>query len=677
MNKTISAAVLLGLPCAHIHAQDLPDLEEIIVSATRLDESLLTATRSLSVIEETQIQTATQQLGIDEVLAAVPGLYIQGRYNFSQDLRVALRGFGARSSFGIRGIRIYVDDVPESLPDGQAQVDSIDMGSASRIEVIRGPSSSLYGNASGGVISITSQRGELPPELETTLSLGEYGYGRYQIKLNGQAGSTDYLLNVSRTELDGYRDHAEARGNLFNGRVNVALGNSSTLRVVASVTDQPTSLDPGGINAAQVELDRRSARDRNIQFNSGEELFQSKLGFAYEKEGDDSRLLIRGYVVDRDFDNFLPFQGGGSVNLERLYTGVGLQYTGKINQSLQYTVGFDLDRQDDDRIRFDNVSGVRGDITLDQNEKVSSLGGFAQGTYSPSEDWLIRLGLRLDRVEFDVSDRFLVDGQDSGDVSFTETSPSLSFSRRVGDGHRLFASVGRSFETPTTTEFADPNGGGGFNQSLESQESLAYELGLRGNHLAFQYEVVAFNIDLQNELIPFELDSMPGRTFFSNAGESTRTGLEVAASWSGSAGLFAQASYTLTDFEFDDFVDGNGNDFSGNRLPGLPRNYGYASVGYESESGLFLTLEGIYAGSLFANNGNTVEVDSYFVSNLRLAHSWTFDRVDLQPYIGVNNLFGEKYNNNIRINAFGSRFFEPAPERNAYFGVKVSYRLKR
>ena len=651
------------------------ELDETVVTATRVPESLSSSSRSISVINEAQIQTATQQLGIDEALASVPGLFIQGRYNFSQDLRVSLRGFGARSSFGIRGVRIYVDEVPESLPDGQAQVDSIDLGSATRIEVLRGPSSSLYGNASGGVISVTSESGDQPTELEASLALGELGFGRYQLKLSGETGAVDYLVNVSRTELDGYREHAESRSNLFNGRFNIALGEADSLSIVTNITDQPTAQDPGGINQAQADSNRQSARDRNVSFNAGEQLSQARLGFAYKRQRSDYDLLLRGYFVNREFDNFLPFEGGGSVNLDRLYLGAGIQYTRRIGERLSYTVGLDVDSQDDDRRRFDNVIGVRGDLTLDQNEQVTSLGGYAQLNFSPTDDWSLRLGARLDEVTFDVTDAFLADGSDSGEVQFTEFSPSAGVTRKLGAGHHVFASFGRSFETPTTTEFANPSGAGGFNQTLNSQVAFATEFGVRGNHQGLSYEAVVFNIDLEDELIPFELATMPGRTFFANAGESSRVGLELAASWRSDFGLGAQVSYTTTNFEFDRFVEDDGDDFSGNVLPGLPERYGYASLTYETQSRLFLLLEGIFAGSLFANNSNSVQVDGYTVANLRLSRSFEFDDFTLEPYLGVNNLFGEKYNNNIRINAFGSRFFEPAPERNSYFGLRFSYRF--
>ena len=254
-------------------------LDEIVVTATRMESSLRDVARSVSIVNKDRIQNATQQLGMDEALAGVPGLYIQNRYNFSGDLRVAMRGFGARSSFGIRGIRVYVDGIPETLPDGQSGVDSIDLGSAQSIEVLRGPASSLYGNASGGVIAVSSELGDTEPYVEGKIAAGEFGYQQYGLKTAGQINSADYLLNISRTELDGYRDHAKYRGTQLNGRLGIPFNENDRLLVAVNLAEQPIAQDPGGINAAQAALDPSSARDRNVQFDAGETVEQQRIWF--------------------------------------------------------------------------------------------------------------------------------------------------------------------------------------------------------------------------------------------------------------------------------------------------------------------------------------------------------------------------------------------------------------
>jgi iron complex outermembrane receptor protein len=630
--------------------------------------------RSISIVDKERIQNGTQQLGIDEALAGVPGLYMQNRYNFAQDLRISLRGFGARSSFGIRGIRIIVDGIPETLPDGQGGIDSIDIGSAQSIEVLRGPASSLYGNASGGVIAVTSELGNSEPFIEGRVAAGDFDYQQYQLKAVGEIGSADYLFNVSRTEIDGYRDHSNFEGSIVNTKLAIPFGENDKLTFALNHSDQPEAQDPGGINAAQAATDPSSARDRNVQFDAGESLSQQRFGIVYERDRSSGKLILRNHYVWRDFANKLPFVGGGSVDLDRFFYGFGVQYSlgEMLPDSLNLTIGADLDRQDDDRKRYDNNDGVLGPLVFDQNERVDSTGIFVNGRFAINDAWALLAGLRYDELSYDVTDRFLANGDDSGKIDFDEVSPSFAVNYRMDSGV-LFASYSSSFETPTTTELANPDGSGGFNSSLVAQTADNFELGFKNSIENLYYEITVFTIDLEDELIPFELPAFPGRTFYVNAGSSKRDGIETALSWRNDSGFQVDASYTWSDFKFEDFVDDNGNDFSGNQLPGLPKQFGYLGLSYNTDGGFSGTVETIYSGDLYANNANTADVSSYTVVNLRLGYDFQNGNWMIRPYVGLNNLFDETYNSNIRINAFGGRYFEPAPTRNFYAGVVVNF----
>ena len=441
------AATQCVLSAALAQQEGTDTLDEIVVTATRFESSLRDAARSVSLVKKDRIQNGTQQLALDESLAGVPGLYMQNRYNFAQDLRVSLRGFGARSSFGIRGIRVIVDGIPETLPDGQAQVDSIDLGSASRIEVLRGPASSLYGNASGGVISVESESGEGPLSVEGTAAGGSYGYRKAQLKVGGQTALTDYMLNVAGQELDGYRDHSRARGSVVNGKLTFRPTDRDQLSVVVNYTDQPEAQDPGGINAAQAAADRTSARDRNVQFDAGEALSQQRVGAVYRTDRTGGDLMLRNYYVWRDFSNKLPFVDGGAVDLQRFFYGLGAQYTlsGLASERFDLTFGADFDRQDDDRRRFDNNDGTLGPLVFDQQEQVDSNGVYLQGRFAFDDAWALTAGLRYDKLTFDVSDRFLADGDDSGSIDFDHVSPSLGLKYSFGHPDR---SAGRPDRDP-------------------------------------------------------------------------------------------------------------------------------------------------------------------------------------------------------------------------------------
>jgi len=284
----------------------------------------------------------------------------------------------------------------------------------------------------------------------------------------------------------------------------------------------------------------------------------------------------------------------------------------------------------------------------------------------------LQAGLRYDKLSYDVSDRFLADGDDSGTLDFDQVSPSVGVNYQFANGV-VFASYSSSFETPTTTELANPDASGGFNPDLEPQLADNFETGFKGSMERLFYEVSLFRIDLEDELVPFELAEFPTRTFYSNAGSSERTGLETAIRWQHNSGFGVDASYTWSDFSFDQFIDDNGNDFSGKQMPGLPRQFGYLGLNYGADNGFSGVLETIYAGDLYANNDNSVEVPSYVVANLRFSIDIERNKWLFRTYAGINNLFDESYNNNIRINAFGRRYFEPAPGRHVYVGFVVNY----
>ncbi len=673
----MSAAGACMLVSGSILGQTSRDVtEEIVVEATRAEMAVSEIPAAVGVVDQTEIQLGRQQLGLDESVVKIPGIFLQNRYNFAQDLRVAIRGFGARGNFGIRGVKILVDGIPNTLPDGQGQIDSVDIGSAGRIDVLRGAVSSLYGNASGGVINITTEEPPEQPFAEGRAAWGEDGYQKFQVKAGASHERFDYLISASYLDYDGFRDHSQVENKLFNSRFRYHFDDSSELTAILNLFDSPTAEDPGGITAAQAAADPRQARDVNVRFNAGEAIDQQKIGLRYRKPvNDNHEFIIRGYSLWRDFDGRLPFTSGGSVTFDREFFGGGVQYNyntvigGMQNRLI---TGIDIDRQDDDRQRFDNNQGVKGVMTLDQNEKVTSIGVFLQNELDLTPRVTLTAGVRYDQIEFDVKDRFQQDGDDSGNRDLDEVSPMIGLLWRASDQIGIYANISTAFETPTTTEFANPSGGGGFNPDLDPQTATNYEIGLRGvaPGAKARYEIALFHIEVDDEITPFELPEFPGRTFFQNAGESTRDGIEAALVLQPLSGLTASLSYTYSSFEFDEFTV-DGDSFAGKTIPGIPKHTIYGEVSYDHPSGVFAVGDVLYVGELFANNSNSVEVDAYTVANIRAGYRKSINDWEITPFVGVNNLFDEDYNANVRINAFGGRFFEPAPDRNAFGGVTV------
>ena len=657
-------------------------LDTITVTSSRIPDEQSRLPIAVGSVSEHDIQTGQQQLGLDESLTSVPGLFFQSRYNFAQDPRISIRGFGARADFGIRGIRIYADGIPQTLPDGQSNVDAIDLGSAQRIEVIRGPFSSVYGAASGGVINVMTEEGPDTPYVSSRLSAGSYDFAQGQLKAGGHTGRLNYLANASGTTLDGYRDHARYRNRLFNSKFRYEFDDNTDLTVVLNAVDSPRAEDPGALTKSEVRSDRKQAAPRNRLFDAGEELDQQTVGLAYKRTiGEKHELMLRNYYVMRDFRNRLPFDinsngQGGSVKLDRFFTGGGGNYTfsgdlfGKGNRLV---LGFDIDAQRDRRKRYENNQGSLGVKTTDQDEDVTSYGIYFQHALELSDRVTLTLGGRYDTVRYDVDDRAGASG--SSDIDFEETSPMIGLVWSINPAVNIYGNIARSFDPPTTTELANPDGPAGFNSDLKPQTATNYEIGIKGLLPGrVRHEIALFRIEVDDELVRYELAGS-GQSFYENAGSSTHQGLETALTVDLLPGLTGSLTYTWSDFSVDRFRDRNGNRFDDNKIPGVPDNQFHIGLDYQHHGGFHAAWDLLHADSFFADNANTVKSDAYTVSNLRAGYTKYWHQLEISPFLGINNLLDEEYFDNVRLNAGFGRYFEPAPERNYYGGISLRYNL--
>ena len=676
MLRIVSQVLPVYLLASVLSGQEADDvLPTYTVEATRIEQTNLQLPFAVSYFGKEQIQTASTQLSLDEPLQTTPGVFVLNPYNFAQDSRIAIRGFGARANFGIRGIRLIVDGIPATTPDGQGSVDGLDLGSTGSIEVLRGAASALYGASSGGVILVETESGPEQPFLETRWTFGEDGFRQSQFKAGGQQGALNYLVSVTDFEFDGVRAHNETENRRLNAKFRYDMTPDRSLTAVVNRIDLPLQNDPGGLTLAEVRADRKQARQRNVDFDAGESVRQEQLGLVYRHALSDAHEFeAKAYYVERDFANRLPFESGGQVAFDRRFYGGGALYR-FIGDGLELVAGLDYDDQDDARENFDNLSGQRGPLALKQDERIESLGLFVSGRWELHESLSVSASMRRDWLEFSVDDAFPADGEDSGSRRFRETSPMLGLSYRLSPEMSLFANVATSFETPTTTELANPDGGG-FNPSIAPQTATSVELGWKGEGRVgggrYRSELTAFYIDIEDALVPFELPTSPGRDFYSNAGESERVGIEAAFRLKLTDHLSADLSYTWSDFRYEDF-DGTSGDFSGNRLPGIPEHFGNIQLNYKRENGAFLRWNTRLVGSLYADDANTESVASYTVSDLRIGFERRCGAWSFAPFIGINNVFDQAYSANIRINAFGGRYYEPAPKRNAYTGVRIRY----
>ena len=675
-------AVAAGILLITTSAYAVTDLDEIIVTATRQNQSLADVSSAVSVVEKDAIQAGRQQLGLDESLTRVPGIFFQNRYNFSQDLRVAIRGFGARANFGIRGIKVFVDDLPATLADGQSGVDDIDIGSVGRIEIIRGPSSALYGSASGGVMSLYTEDGPDTPFAEARVTLGEYDHQKYQLKFGGQTGKLNYLVNGSYMESDGYRENSRVEHGLVNSKLRYEFDEDSDLTLIFNLVDSPQADDSGGISQANVDMDRRQAQPRNLSSNAGEELEQQKVGWLYRKQfGENHEIRVRNYYLWRDFMAFLPIGShirfvpdDGVVEFDRFFFGGGGQYTytGELmGRPNQFTAGFDIDIQEDDRQRYSNDAGIQGALSFDQLEEAEAYGFYIRNSLAISDSLQLTLGGRYDVVDLSVEDRFLANADQSGELDFEEFSPSAGLTWGASDSVSFYFNYATGFETPTFTELANPARNldvslGGF-ASVDAQNAESFEIGARGLiGERVYFDIAGFIMEVEDEVV--SVANIGNRTFFRNA-DTDRNGIEAAIVVDILEGLQLTASYTYSDFEFDSFPTNMAAE--GKMLPGIPENQLFAELAYRHDSGFYLSWDILVVDDLAINNANTAISDSYEVSNLRAGHRLKMAGFELSPFIGINNLFDTKYMSNLRLNGFGGRVLEPAPTLNVYGGVSV------
>lgn len=652
--------------------------EELVLEVTspRLVRDLYETPAAVSVVSAPDIREGQQRLQLDESLDTVPGLFFQNRYNFAQNLRLSTRGFGARAPFGIRGIRIQVDGLPYTLPDGQSQIDAVDLDSAQRIEVIRGPSSVQYGNASGGVIDITTARGDdMPPGARLRQDVGSDDYYKTTAQANGTQGNTSGIATMSWLNYNGYREQSEVEKGLFNGRLSHEWGEGQRLTATFNALHTPKAEDPAGLTAEQVAEDRRQATDNAKRLDSGQDVDQQTLGLLYEAPvvgaGD---LTVSTFFTRRDFRQQLPFPGPSLIAYDRQFYGISTDYqqgSELAGRPLTWVVGADLHRQSDERRRY--LVALNGDVTgqtQEETQNATTAAVFAQGDLALTDRFNVSIGTRFDRLRLSVDDKKLDDGDDSGSRTYNEFSGFAGVSYRLAPRQQLYATIGTAFESPTFTEFANPDGSGGFNPDIEPQQALNREVGVRGSFgQGLSYDMALFSIRVEDEILPYEIDGN-SRTFYENAGRTERNGIELGLGWDISYAWRITSALTLADYTLRDFEDEQGNDADGNRLPGLPREQWVTEVEWKGSGQRFAALKWQYVGDLYAENSNQTKVPDYWLFGMRAGDTVRFGRQSLNFYGGVRNLLDEDYFSNIRINANRGAFYEPAPGRTFYAGLE-------
>ena len=638
----------------------------------------------VSVVAGAELTRATPSAFIEDAVRAVPGLQVHNRYNLAVGERLSIRGFGPRSQFGVRGIRVLVDGIPATLPDGQATLDHLDLAGLGRVEALRGPASAAYGNAAGGVLHFrTVDPATVPAEVSVRSSSGSNGLWTAQAHATGTRGETGYRVGVSRLTYDGFRENpTEGDGSVYgggtrliaNGTVEFPVGGGE-MRIVANGMDLDAR-NPGSLPVERVREEDRSAWRFNVISGARKEAAQGQIGATWTRDAGGRELQISSWWIGRDLWNPIP---GRIISLVRNAGGIRGIVQGTVDMgsnALGWRVGAEAEMQWDDRQNLGNDGGEPEGLILDQNEEVRGLGVFTQARLDVGDQMSFLAGARFDDVYFSVDDHFLRGGDpdDSGSRSMRAFSPSVGVVFQPGERTELFAAVSRAFETPTTTELANrPTGAGGFNPSLDPQESTTVEGGARARFFdRVAVEASLFTTEVTNALVPFEVSTDPGRTYFRNAGRANYDGYEVSVDGEIGSDASVRIAYTRVDAEYDRFRP-EGQVYDGNQVPGLaPRRFD-AVLSY-APGNRWLEIRGLWQDEVPVDDANTARSDAHFVLDANVGiDGLDVAGVSLSPFVGVENVLDTYYVASVVPNAFGDRFFEPGPGRTYRLGLAVTW----
>ncbi|MBW5540683.1 TonB-dependent receptor [Klebsiella pneumoniae] len=696
MRHAALPALLLPL----IAAAQAADEQTMVVTAAPTTVSELDTPAAVSVVNGDEMRQAAPRVNLSESLGAVPGLQVQNRQNYAQDLQLSIRGFGSRSTYGVRGLRIYVDGIPATMPDGQGQTSNIDIGSVDTIEVLRGPFSALYGNSSGGVINVTSQTGTQPPTVEASSYYGSFGTWHYGMKATGavgdgsHAGDVDYTVSTNRFTTHGYRDHSGARKNLANARLGGRINDVSKLTLLLNSVDIKAN-DAGGLTADEWRDNPRQS-PRGDQYNTRKNTRQTQAGLRYERQlSAQDDLSVMMYAGERETTQFQsiprapqlkPSHAGGVIDLTRHYQGIDTRLThrGELLVPVTLTAGLDYENMSERRKGYENFVmvngapqyGEQGALRRNERNLMWNVDPYLQTQWQLTDKLSLDAGVRYSSVWFDSNDYYITpgNGDDSGDASYHKWLPAGSLKYALTDAWNVYLSAGRGFETPTINELSyRSDNQSGLNFGLKPSTNDTVEIGSKtriGNGL---FTAALFQTNTDNEIV---VDSSSGgRTSYKNAGKTRRQGMELGLDQQFGESWRLKAAWTWLDATYRTNVCDDAS-CNGNRIPGIARNMGYASFGYQPEQGWYAGSDIRYMSDIMANDENTAKAPSWTVVGLTTGYKWSYGRMDMDLFGRIDNLFDREYVGSVIVNESNGRYYEPAPGRNYGIGLNLAWRFE-
>jgi len=693
-------ASLSATAFAQTPAQAETPLQVVVVTGSRAEQASFDLPAAIDVIDAARIRDNQPRVNLSEALVAIPGVVVQNRQNYAQDLQISSRGFGARSAFGVRGVRLITDGIPATMPDGQGQAATFNLDMAERIEVLRGPFSALYGNHSGGVVQLFTRDGKGAPEVEFSAIAGSDGMRKVDLNAAGQAGQIGYVLDASRFETDGYRAHSAATREQGYAKLTVPTSRDGKLTVVANALHQRDTQDPLGITWATFQRDPRAGeidtsdtqtpqRTFADRYDTRKSIDHQQAGLQWQHNFGANRLQLTVYGGNREVIQYQSFSrafqapathSGGVVDFDRDFHGIDLNWRdvrALAGGTLRTTIGLEYASSKDTRQGYENYVGdqfgVRGRLRRDEQNALSSLDPYVQTEWEGGQ-WVLTAGLRRTSLDVDVTDDFIANGNDSGGVDYSGTAPVLGILYKLTPNLNLYASAARGFETPTLNELFYSGIGGGFNFALRPSRSTNLEAGLKTMLGAdSRLDLALFQVRTDGELTVDA--SSGGRTSYRNAGETLRRGLELSFDTRFGSGLNARLAANVLRAVYE---DGFGIIPAGNRLPGVPRASLYGELGWMAADGkLGAALEALATGKVHPDDANTATpAPGYGIVNARVQARQEIGQWRFKQFARLNNLFDRDYIGSVIVGDSNRRFYEPAPGRNWVLGVSAQYQFR-
>ena len=677
--------------------QPSPPMEVVVVSGSRTEHSSFDLPAAIDVVDAARISAGQMRVNASESLAAVPGLVAQNRQNYAQDLQISSRGFGARSAFGVRGVRLIADGIPATMPDGQGQAATFNLDMAERMEVLRGPFSAIYGNHSGGTIQLFTRDGKGRPAVETNLMAGSYGSRKLDVNAQGESGGIGYVIDTSRYETDGYRDHSAATRDQAFAKLTLAPTESSRMTVTASALRQDDTQDPLGVTWATLQRDVRAGetdatdtqnpkRTLAQRYDTRKSIDHRQAGVSFEQRFGEDRLRVMAYAGNRKVIQYQAFsrfvqtpatQSGGVVDFDRDFHGADINWlhvTPLAGGKFSTTIGVDYGRSSDERQGFENFIGpqfgVKGALRRDETDTVSNIDPYAQAEWQGGQ-WVLTGGLRHSRMKVRVADHYASNGNDSGSVNFRHTTPVAGMLYKVSPVLNLYASAARGFEAPTVNELFYSGAGGGFNFRLQPATSTHVEGGVKAYiGSSTRINAALFQVKTRDELV---VDvSGGGRTSYRNAGKTLRRGAELSLDSSFGAGLSTKLAMTVLRAIYDEPF---ANVAAGSRLPGVPNANLFGELAWKNSSdSLGAAIETIASSKVYAEDANAdIPAPGYAVLNARVQAQQTVAGWRLKQFARLNNLADKQYVGSLIVGDANKRFYEAAPGRNWMLGMSAQY----